>query len=96
MFPLGFMLPAVVLLAIALYVTGREARQAASRTAGGAGPLVTALGEGMMLVAALAVFLQGWIAGLVLVPLAAFVLFFGGASLFFVGMGLESRHAARR
>ncbi len=96
MLPLGFMLPAVLLLLIALYVTVREGRAAMASPGAGAGPVVTALGEGMMIVGALAVFLQGWLAGLVLAPLPAFVLFFGGASLFFVGMGLESRRAARR
>ncbi len=96
MFPIGFMLPAVLVLLVALYVAVREAVAASSAlAAAGAGPLVTATGEIMLIAGAVAMFAQGWVAGLVLAPMPAFVLFFGGAVLFFVGMGMESRHAAR-
>lgn len=96
MFPIGFMLPAVVLLLIALYVAVHEMRGAAeTRARSGMGPILTAVGESLLILGALAVFLQGWIGGLVLAPYAGFFVFLGGTALTFVGMGLESRRAAR-
>jgi hypothetical protein len=96
MLPIGFVVPAVAVLLVALYVTVRELRAAGTGLqTHGVGPLVTNTGETMLIVAALCVFLQGWIGGLVLVPLGGFALFFGGALLFFVGMSLESLRAAR-
>ncbi len=96
MLPIGFVVPAVVVLLVALYVAVRELRAAGDGLqVHGAGPLVTNAGEAMLIVGALCVFLQGWIGGLELAPLAGFVLFFGGALLFFVGMSMESLHAAR-
>jgi len=96
MLPIGFVVPAVVVLLVALYVALRELHAAgAAREAHGVGPLVSNAGEAMLIVGALCVFLQGWIGGLVLVPLGGFVLFVGGALLFFVGMSMESRRTAR-
>ena len=97
MLPIGLVVPAVLVLLLALYVALRELRAAGDGVRShGAGPLLTNAGESMLIVGALCVFLQGWIGGLVLVPLGGFVLFFGGSLLFFVGMSLESRRAARQ
>ncbi len=97
MLPLGLVIPALLVFVLALLVALRELRAAAEkRRTAGPGPIVTVTGEAMLLVGAIAVFAQGWLAGLVLAPLAGFVLFLGGAILFFVGMSLESLKAARR
>ena len=97
MFPLGFAAPAAVIVLVGLYVAARELREAAeARGKLGWGPLVMGTGEGMLLLGALCLFLQGWVAGLVLTAPAAFVLFLGGAVLFFVGTGMESVRAGRR
>lgn len=96
MLPLGLVIPALLVFALALLVALRELRAAADkRKTAGAGPIITVAGEAMLLVGAIAVFAQGWVAGLVLAPLPAFVLFLGGALLFFVGMSMESLRAAR-
>ncbi len=96
MLPIGLVVPAVVVLLVALYVALRDLRAAGDGLeAHGAGPLVTNVGEAALIVGALCVFLQGWLGGLVLAPLAGFVVFVGGALLFFVGMSMESLHAAR-
>ncbi len=97
MFPIGFVLPAVVLLLVALYVAVRDVGRAlATRNAVGNGPLLTTAGETMMIIASIAVFMQGRPAGLQMSPLGGYVLFFGGTVLVFVGMGMESRRAARK
>lgn len=96
MLPLGFALPALVLLLVALVVALRDLGRALGRLGtAGAGPLVTNTGEVFMIVAAMAVFQQGRPAGLMLSPLGGYVLFFGGAALLFVGMTLESVRARR-
>jgi CDP-diglyceride synthetase len=97
MFPIGFALPAVVVLLVALFVAVRELLGAAdARARAGNGPLLAAAGETLLIVGALTVFLQGWVAGLVLAPMAAFVVFLGGTTLTFFGMGMESVRAQRR
>jgi hypothetical protein len=97
MLPIGFVVPAVLLLLVGLYAAVRDVRGAAARRASaGPGPLLTAVGEALMIVAAIAVFLQGRPAGLMLAPVGGYLLFFGGAALLFVGMTLESLRAARR
>ncbi len=97
MFPIGFALPAVVILLVALFVATRELLDAAgARARAGNGPLLTATGETLLILGALAMFLQGWVAGLVLVPMAALVVFLGGTTLTFFGMGMESVRAQRR
>lgn len=97
MFPVGFVIPAVMVLLVALYVAVRDMRQAlAGRARAGNGPLVTTTGETLMIVATIAMFVQGRPAGLVLAPFAGYILFFGGAVLVFVGQGMESRRALRR
>lgn len=97
MFPIAFMLPAVLVLLVALYVAVREAAAAGSSLAtGGPGPLLTAVGEIMLIAGAIAMFTQGRFGGLVLAPMPAFIVFMGGSALFFVGMGFESRHALKR
>ncbi len=96
MLPLGLVVPALLLFALALLVALRELRHAAQKTRTvGAGPVVTLVGEVLLLLGTLAVFAQGWVAGLVLAQPAGFVLFVGGSILFFVGMSLESLRAAR-
>ncbi len=97
MLPLGLVVPALLVFLLALLVALRELRRAAAEVnRAGAGPVVTVVGEALLLLGASAVFAQGWLAGLVLAPMGAFVLFVGGALLFFVGMSLESLHVAKR
>ncbi len=97
MLPLGLVIPALLIFVLALLVALRELRAAADkRRTAGPGPIVTVAGEALLLLGSIAVFAQGWVAGLVLAPLAGFVLFVGGALLFFVGMSMESLRAARR
>ena len=96
MLPLGFALPAILLLLVALFVAVRDLRSALARVrAVGAGPLVTNTGEVFMILAAIAVFQQGRPAGLMLSPVGGYLLFFGGAVLVFVGMTMESLRANR-
>lgn len=97
MLPLGLVVPALLVFLLALLVALRELRRAAAEArTGGAGPVLTVVGEALLLLGAIAVFAQGWVAGLVLAPMGGFVLFVGGALLFFVGMSVESLHAAKR
>ncbi len=97
MFPLGFVMPAVVVLLVALYVAVRDlGRALAARGTAGSGPLLATAGETFMIVASIAVFMQGRPAGLQMSPLGGYLLFFGGTVLVFVGMGMESRRVARK
>ena len=96
MLPLGFALPVIALLLVALFVAVRDLRNAARRLRmTGAGPLVTNTGEVSMILAAIAVFQQGRPAGLMLAPVGGYLLFLGGAVLVFVGMTMESLRANR-
>lgn len=91
MFPLGFALPAILLLLVALAVAVRDWRSAIQRMrVSGVGPLVTNTGEVMMIAATMAVFAQGRPAGLEMSPLGGYILFLGGTALVFVGMTMES------
>ncbi len=97
MFPIAFVVPAVIVLLVALYVAVRDLRKAfLVRARGGVGPLLTTTGETFMILATIAMFVQGRPAGLVLAPAGGWILFFGGFLLVFVGQGMESRHALRR
>jgi hypothetical protein len=97
MFPLGFVIPAVVILLVALYVAVRDVGRAlVARPNSGNGPLLTTVGETAMILATIAVFIQGRPAGLIMAPVGGYLLFFGGTVLVFVGMSMESRRAARR
>ncbi len=96
MLPLGFALPAILVLLVALFVAARDLRSALQRVRpAGAGPLVTNLGEVSMILATIAVFQQGRPAGLMLAPVGGYLLFFGGSVLVFVGMSMESLRANR-
>ncbi len=96
MLPLGLVIPALLVFLLALFVTVREGRRAAQNVlSAGGGPLLTVTGEGMLIIGAITVFAQDWVAGLRLDPFAGFILFVGGAILFFVGESLESLRAAR-
>jgi len=96
MLPLGLVVPALLVFMLALLVALHELRAAAGEvTRAGVGPVVTVTGEVLLLVGAVAVFAQGWLAGLVLAPMGGFLLFVGGAALFFLGMSLASGRAAR-
>ncbi len=96
MLPLGLVIPALLVFALALLVVVRELGRAAQnvRTAG-AGPLLTVTGEGMLVIGAIMVFAQEWVAGLRLDPFGGFVLFVGGSLFFFVGETMESLRPAR-
>jgi len=96
MLPLGLVIPALLVFLLALLVVARELRRAAQnvRTAG-AGPLLTVTGEGMLIMGGIMVFAQEWVAGLRLDPLGGFVLFVGGALLFFVGETVENLRTAK-
>ncbi len=96
MLPLGLVIPALLVFILALLVVVRELGRAAQnvRTAG-TGPLLTVAGEGMLVMGSIMVFAQGWVAGLVLDPIGGFVVFVGGALLFFVGETVESLRPAK-
>ncbi len=97
MFPIAFVVPAVLVLLVALYVAVRDLRNAfLQRARAGAGPLLTTTGETFMILATIAMFVQGRPAGLVLAPAGGWILFFGGVLLVFVGQGMERRRAALR
>ena len=96
MFPIGFALPAILALLVALYVAVRDVRGAARRMgSAGSGPLLTTLGETMLILGTIAMFAQGRPAGLMMAPVGGYVLFLGGATLLFVGMTMESLRGRR-